>query len=193
MKFFQFLYALLGAVLIGTCSLFWRAVPVAGRESTTFDDPPHFVFTVAADVSPDEELHPGSTVSYTFLLTNTGALPVVNVEIATLMPRFTTIAPDNGNDWQCAPPVGQPNREICRTAFPVIGVAESRAVTLPVLIPDDFPPDQETLVLEATATADNVVCGDCGYVWCETPIIHGSGELDRRILLPLIAAMAPSR
>ena len=51
-----------------------------------------------------------------------------------------------------------------------------------------FPANQNELLLQANVSADNVVCGDCGYACCITPVVHGGGGAEHRVLLPLLAA-----
>lgn len=186
MKNSPVLYRLLRVVLVGISALLWPMLTTAGYEQVQAEDSPDFAFSIAANMSSDEELRPGSTITYSLTLSNTGAMPLSNVAIAALIPRYTTAAPPVVSQWQCAPPAGQPDRQICRVAFATVPLSETIEVTLTVVISTSLPPQQESLIFEANATADDVVCGDCGYAWCETPILHGSGDLERRIFLPWI-------
>lgn len=165
----------------------WPSVAVARYDRSDLLEVSSFTFTVANDIAPSGSVLPGSTVTYTLWLTNTGDLPLANVRIAVLVPHYAT-APAPGAIWQCAPVEGQPQKTICRTSVAMLAVDEVLSATFALELAANLPSTQRTLLLEANATADEVVCADCGYAWCETPIVQGGGEVEHRVLLPLITA-----
>ena len=192
MKYMLAMNRPLSVVLIVVYALLWPLMAAAMHAQGQSDDLRCFAFSIAANMSPDEVLQPGSTISYTLSISNTGTLPLSNVEIVALVPRHTTATSPADSGWQCAPPDGQPDRQVCRIRIPVVATSETHTSSLTLTVSATLPPNQDILVFEANATADDVVCSDCGYAWCETPIIHGSGDPDQYVFLPWIVAL-PSR
>ena len=165
----------------------WPSVAVARYDRSGLLEVSSFTFTIANDIAPSGSVLPGSTVTYTLWLTNTGDLPLANVRIAVLVPPNAT-APAPGAVWQCAPVEGQPQRTICRTSVATLAVDDVLSADLAVELAPNLPSTQRTLLLVASATADDVVCGDSCNASCETTIVQGGGEVEHRVLLPLITA-----
>jgi len=163
------------------------AAPVTSADRSVYLEAPSFGFTIVDHIAPDGSIAPGNAITYTLLLTNTGAVPLVNVAIAVLAPRHTT-TPAPGPAWQCEPAVSDPQETICRTAFATLAPGAVSATRFTLQVAAQFPANQNELLLQANVSADNVVCGDCGYACCITPVVHGGGGAEHRVLLPLLAA-----
>jgi len=171
------------------CSVSWLQpiTTAAGDERSVTIEAPSFTFSITDHVAPDGSVAPGGAITYTLWLTNTGALPLVNVTIAALAPRHTT-TPAPGAGWQCNPAPSDPQQTICRTAFATLPPGAVSAIDLTLQVAAQFPANQDELVLQANVSADNVVCGDCGYACCITPIVHGGGGGEHRVVLPLLTS-----
>lgn len=159
----------------------------AGNDRSVTLEAPSFTFSITDHVAPDGSVAPGGAITYTLWLTNTGAAPLVNVAIAALAPRHTT-TPTPGAGWQCNPAPSDPQQIICRAAIASLAVGAVYAVDFTLQLAPEIPANQHEIVLQATATADDVICGNCGYAWCITPVVHGGGSIEHRVLLPLLAA-----
>jgi uncharacterized repeat protein (TIGR01451 family) len=178
---------LLGAALLWVAIWLLPATATARFDRSVRLEAASFRFSVTDHIAPDGSVYPGSTIAYTLLLTNTGDLPLANIEIAVLAPAYTTV-PAPGDQWECEAAPANPDQTVCRTAIAMLAAGDHQAIDFALEVTEDLPPTQDTVLLQATATADGVVCGDCGYAWCETPIIQGSGDPEHYVLLPLISA-----
>jgi hypothetical protein len=169
----------------------WQpATAAAGDDRSVTIEAPSFAFSIADHVAPDGSVAPGGAITYTMWLTNTDALPLANVAIAALAPRYTT-TPAPGAGWQCSPAPSDPQQTICRAAIATLAVGAAYTLSLTLLLAPQIPSDQQEILLQATATADDVVCGACGYAWCSTPLVQGSGGNPHRVLLPILFARTP--
>lgn len=176
----------IGVALLWMTTLFWSAPTTEQPALSERDDIPGFSFSVFDDVVTGESVEPGSTINYSLVLTNTSTVTLTNVQLTVLVPLHTA-APAPGSDWLCAPADFQPARTLCRASFPSLAGRATRTVAFALAVALDFPQEQTTLILEANAEADDVVCGDCGYAWCETPIVQGSDDPGFRLMLPFVS------
>jgi uncharacterized repeat protein (TIGR01451 family) len=153
-----------------------------------FSDPPALELAIDDGLNRNQIAKPSDRITYTLTFTNTGDSSALNVQLAAPVPLHTQFVGDADRLWTCRATVDALASPICRMGIGNLAPHDQQQVNFTVLVDDPLPADVTTILLEAAANADNVVCGECGMATIATPVDPDLGQYGRqRVYIPQCA------
>ena len=148
-------------------------------------NPPALTLSIDDHVPPNAIVESGQSVSYTLSFTNTGGSPAVRITLTVVTPRHTAVTSDTLANWDCRAGVGP--TPLCVQHLQILLPTASSQAVFQVAVAADLPEDVDSVFLEASVGAGNVVCGECGYASRETAVrqVNSQGN-GLRLYLPVV-------
>jgi uncharacterized repeat protein (TIGR01451 family) len=161
------------------------------RSHDPVDNPPAVLLTIDDAIEEGKAALPGQSITYTFVFTNVGDMPVTKVRLVAVVPAHTQLTNTAASGWSCTPVASHSSHSPCAIEWPQLAAQASGTAQLIVVVDNPLPETVHTIVLEASVNADEVVCGECGYATITTPVDPDQNQLPSfNLYLPNLARRA---